>query len=168
MAGLLGRCLNSWGQAIEIEALCRHVNNQVNHQSGGNQVPWKTGNLRHDYYLAPADGVWRRPTIAVSDQTDFAAYRYQDAPGGNSGKPGQKGISSNPYRGLEAFDEENKDYYFGREESTKRVIDLCQGILADHRSPGLIWVMGASGSGKSSLVKAGIIPQLKAGALPDS
>lgn len=61
----------------------------------------------------------------------------------------------NPYRGLESYDEEHKDVFFGRtgviEELRKKV----------HKSSSRLTVVsGASGSGKSSLVKAGLIPHL--------
>jgi WD40 repeat protein len=62
--------------------------------------------------------------------------------------------SSNPYRGLESFDEEHKDLFFGRQALTQQ---LAEFVTA--RS--LAVVLGASGSGKSSLVKAGLIPQLR-------
>ncbi len=59
-----------------------------------------------------------------------------------------------PYRGLSVFREEDSDFYFGRNEAAK---DLFRA-LAQHR---IVAVVGASGSGKSSLVRAGLIPQLR-------
>jgi WD40 repeat protein len=62
--------------------------------------------------------------------------------------------SSNPYRGLQAFEEGHKDLFFGR----KRVgLRLFKTVL---KRP-LTVVVGASGSGKSSLVKAGLVPWLR-------
>ncbi|MBI3244489.1 MAG: hypothetical protein HYZ49_19590 [Chloroflexi bacterium] len=66
-----------------------------------------------------------------------------------------------PYVGLEAFGETNKGVFFGR---TRLVKDLVARLK---KSP-LLVVLGPSGSGKSSLVQAGLIPALKSGALPDS
>lgn len=66
-----------------------------------------------------------------------------------------------PYRGLEVFDEDHADFFFGRERDIQRVIEK----LKDTR---FLTVLGPSGSGKSSLVRAGVIPRLKRGALVDS
>jgi WD40 repeat protein len=62
--------------------------------------------------------------------------------------------SSNPYRGLESFDEAHKDLFFGRQALTQTLAKFVTNHL-------LTIVLGASGSGKSSLVKAGLIPQLR-------
>ncbi|NBD32002.1 MAG: hypothetical protein GVY17_03255 [Cyanobacteria bacterium] len=60
-----------------------------------------------------------------------------------------------PYMGLKAFTEENAQYFYGREALTQRLIE-------EFRHSALA-VVGASGSGKSSLVQAGLIPQLRQG-----
>ncbi|MCU0511860.1 MAG: TIR domain-containing protein [Anaerolineae bacterium] len=65
----------------------------------------------------------------------------------------------NPFKGLEAFQQRDAAYFFGRE-------DLTQRALQRLRRTRFLAVVGASGSGKSSLVRAGIIPQLRAGAIP--
>lgn len=61
---------------------------------------------------------------------------------------------SNPYRGLEAFEEIHQNLFFGRQQLIK---DL-QTFVETH--PHTV-VLGASGTGKSSLVKAGLVPALK-------
>ncbi|MBW4600165.1 MAG: CHAT domain-containing protein [Calothrix sp. FI2-JRJ7] len=63
-------------------------------------------------------------------------------------------ISFCPYQGLAAFSEKNAQYFFGREQATS---DLVAAV----NSKPLVAVVGASGSGKSSLVFAGLIPQLR-------
>lgn len=65
----------------------------------------------------------------------------------------------NPYQGLEAFTEEQHPIYFGREENTGEFLNLLKDRKADQRPTAL--VIGASGSGKSSFVQAGIIPSLR-------
>jgi hypothetical protein len=66
-----------------------------------------------------------------------------------------------PYMGLDAFREENAQLFFGRQH-------LVTSLITKLRDYSLIAVVGPSGSGKSSLVRAGLIPALKAGALPGS
>jgi TIR domain len=66
-----------------------------------------------------------------------------------------------PYQGLEVFDEERAEFFFGRERDVQRLVEKLKGTR-------FLAVLGASGSGKSSLVRAGLIPALRAGALPRS
>ncbi|NJR76909.1 MAG: hypothetical protein HC773_31950 [Scytonema sp. CRU_2_7] len=61
----------------------------------------------------------------------------------------------NPYRGLYAFELEQAQYFCGREQAVRTLI----ARLAESR---FLAVIGYSGSGKSSLVKAGLLPQIKA------
>lgn len=75
-------------------------------------------------------------------------------------RPSLDGVAC-PYVGLEAFGERDARHFFGREE---RVQALIQRL----RTERLVVVTGASGSGKSSLVLAGLLPALRAGALPGS
>ncbi len=63
-------------------------------------------------------------------------------------------LTQNPYRGLESFDEAHADLFFGRSD---RITALKQQVIA---CP-LTVVIGPSGSGKSSLVKAGLISQMR-------
>lgn len=63
---------------------------------------------------------------------------------------------NNPYRGLEAFEEKHAHFFFGREEVIKALIDH---LLASQQQ--FTIVDGISGSGKSSLVKAGLLPKLR-------
>lgn len=66
-----------------------------------------------------------------------------------------------PYRGLEPFYQEHVDLFYGRQ----RYVAILRNMM---REPGLVVIKGQSGSGKSSLVYAGLLPQLNAGALPGS
>jgi uncharacterized protein YjbI with pentapeptide repeats len=59
-----------------------------------------------------------------------------------------------PYKGLAAFTEADADNFYGREEMVDRVAELVS------QEP-LVPIVGASGSGKSSLVQAGLIPKLR-------
>lgn len=64
----------------------------------------------------------------------------------------------NPYKGLQPFDEADSTDFFGREVEIGALIERLQTPL-----PRLVGVVGASGSGKSSLVRAGLFPVLRAG-----
>src|SRR5437588_440578 len=70
-------------------------------------------------------------------------------------------FSSLPYPGLRPFREDESDIFFGREKQTDQLLTL----LGQNR---FLAVIGSSGCGKSSLVKAGLLPALKAGFLADA
>ena len=71
----------------------------------------------------------------------------------------------NPYVGLRAFDEGDDDRFFGRD----RLVDEIVGRVAGTGVPSrCVVVVGPSGSGKSSLVRAGVVPALRRGAAPGS
>ena len=63
-------------------------------------------------------------------------------------------IPPNPYQGLSAFGEEDAAFFFGRDTFVNSLVQ------ATHSQP-LVAVIGPSGSGKSSVVFAGLIPQLR-------
>jgi WD40 repeat protein/transcriptional regulator with XRE-family HTH domain len=63
-----------------------------------------------------------------------------------------------PYRGLSAFREQDAGLFFGREEAAARVLELMSAALG---GTGLIVVSGVSGAGKSSLLRAGVLPRLR-------
>ena len=68
----------------------------------------------------------------------------------------------NPYKGLRPFAEEDAVDYFGRELLLDRVLaSLRDGAR-------IVALVGPSGSGKSSVLAAGLIPRLRAGAIPGS
>lgn len=66
-----------------------------------------------------------------------------------------------PYVGLRAFDRGDADRFFGRDAVVQQLV----GLVAAN---GAVAVVGPSGIGKSSLVRAGLLPALAHGAIPDS
>ena len=64
-----------------------------------------------------------------------------------------------PYRGLEPFDAVDAGIFFGRETSLIEALDVLRG-LAKAPAPRLFVVLGASGAGKSSFLRAGLWPRL--------
>jgi WD40 repeat protein/DNA-binding SARP family transcriptional activator len=69
--------------------------------------------------------------------------------------PRAKAIPPCPYRGLFAFREEDAHDFFGRQVVTRALADAV-------RAQCFVAVLGASGSGKSSVVFAGLVPELRA------
>jgi serine/threonine protein kinase len=63
-----------------------------------------------------------------------------------------------PFRGLERFEERDHDVYFGRASETAASLQTL-------RARGLLALVGASGTGKSSLARAGVLPAVVTGAL---
>jgi WD40 repeat protein/class 3 adenylate cyclase len=61
-----------------------------------------------------------------------------------------------PYKGLLSFEPEDSELFFGREQ-------LVEDIAARLEEAGFLAVVGSSGSGKSSLVRAGVVPRLERG-----
>ena len=64
-----------------------------------------------------------------------------------------------PYRGLNVFEEEHSRFFFGRDATIQHLIEWL-------RPTRFLAVLGPSGSGKSSVVRAGLLPRLRSGALP--
>jgi WD40 repeat protein/type II secretory pathway predicted ATPase ExeA len=78
-----------------------------------------------------------------------------------------------PYRGLQVFEEEHADFFYGREALVGQLLNRLEPIgvnpeSAAARSAQFLAVVGASGSGKSSLVRAGLVPTLRRERVPGS
>jgi len=73
----------------------------------------------------------------------------------------------NPYKGLKTFDETDASDFFGRDAIIQHMISSLQDQLEQNQSS-FMAVVGASGSGKSSVVRAGLIPYLRGGGLNQS
>ena len=70
-------------------------------------------------------------------------------------------LAENPYKGLRAFEEGDAPDFFGREK-------LVEQLVARLETTRFLAVVGPSGSGKSSVVRAGLIPALRQGAFAGS
>lgn len=70
-------------------------------------------------------------------------------------------VVENPYVGLYAFDEPDADRFFGREALVAELVDELE-------TRPMVAVVGPSGSGKSSVVRAGLLPAIRSGAVPGS
>ena len=69
-------------------------------------------------------------------------------------------IGANPYKGLSAFQETDGDRFFGRDSEIKELWNKFFSLHKDGSATRLLTIYGPSGSGKSSLVRAGLIPEL--------
>ncbi|ULR51753.1 AAA family ATPase [Streptomyces deccanensis] len=67
---------------------------------------------------------------------------------------GDAGDAAPPYRGLSRFEPDDRDLFFGRDQLVEELRELVWGRR-------FAVVFGASGSGKSSLLRAGLIPRLR-------
>jgi WD40 repeat protein len=96
----------------------------------------------------PALHLEDQPEVAARLLELAAAMRREDAPG--SGLP--------PYKGLHYFDENDAGLFFGREALTGLLVDRL--VEKSESQARFLAIVGASGSGKSSVVRAGLIPAL--------
>ncbi|WP_053665399.1 hypothetical protein [Streptomyces sp. NRRL F-7442] len=97
---------------------------------------------------AMADPTGERPASPAADEQHAAEAAA--TPGGVC-----------PYRGLAAYRPQDAGWFFGREQSTRA---LVAQLRATRDTGGLVMLVGASGAGKSSLLNAGLVPALRAGA----
>jgi WD40 repeat protein/pimeloyl-ACP methyl ester carboxylesterase len=87
----------------------------------------------------------------VRERTRLAPPRGQEI-----GEP-----ATSPFKGLAPFESADAEYYFGRE---RLVTEMVARLLGNT----LLGVVGPSGNGKSSAIRAGLLPALKSGLLPGS
>ena len=82
---------------------------------------------------------------------------------------GRATLAECPYRGLEFFDMAHADRFFGREAVTQWLVDdVRKPLRSGSETPRLLALLGASGSGKSSLARAGLYAALQGGAIEAS
>lgn len=100
--------------------------------------------------FVPALHIEREPEIIERLMELARSARQEDSPA--------PGIP--PYRGLLYFDEADTDLFFGREALVAHLVKRVADLGADSAFR-FLTVVGASGSGKSSLVRAGLVVALK-------
>jgi WD40 repeat protein/tRNA A-37 threonylcarbamoyl transferase component Bud32 len=91
-------------------------------------------------------------------QTARELARVLSGPDARTG-PVAEGVC--PFKGLESFEPVDAEYFFGRERLVAELIARLVGA-------GFLGIVGPSGSGKSSVLRAGLLPALTAGVLPGS
>ncbi|HEX6342982.1 XRE family transcriptional regulator [Umezawaea sp.] len=113
--------------------------------AGGRKLPSLAVTLAYVQACDGDPGVWESRWREVA-----AEVAPSETPPSDGGTP--------PYAGLAAFQPEDADRFFGRE----RFLDDLVDRMSDRR---LVGVFGASGAGKSSLLRAGLVPRIAEGAL---
>jgi DNA-binding winged helix-turn-helix (wHTH) protein len=71
-------------------------------------------------------------------------------------------LHASPFRGLEAFEEQHAAIFFGRKLGVDQLVQVVAAQV--QAACAMVLLLGPSGAGKTSLVQAGLIPALKAGA----
>jgi transcriptional regulator with XRE-family HTH domain len=101
---------------------------------------------------------------------DGELRRWQDAAAAARRGPGRRDAPAArpprggaPYRGLASFRPADAPWFFGREELTGQLVAMAAAARADGQP---LAVVGQSGSGKSSLLAAGLVPALMLGQVP--
>ncbi|MEU9155644.1 hypothetical protein AB0D59_35095 [Streptomyces sp. NPDC048417] len=93
-------------------------------------------------------------TVCGGDEQEWRS-RWQDAGTALAALPTPDAADETaPYRGLARFGTEDSSLFFGRDQ----LVDEVVGLTLKHRFVALV---GASGSGKSSLLRAGLVPALR-------
>ncbi len=116
----------------------------------------------------------RFPTITAMAVAFHEALRQEIAPDEAYIVPIAPGIEvSNPYKGLRPFQEADSDDFYGREALVHQLVSRLTLPPSPSEREGrgggeerFLAVVGPSGSGKSSVVKAGLIPALRRGNIP--
>lgn len=109
--------------------------------------------------------------VQVGDHNRMVNF-FTEVVGGEVKRPPRitvHGEIDSPYLGLKSFGEDDAAFFFGREKAAGEILDRIRRRLADHpdaRRP--IIVSGVSGAGKSSLLRAGVLPRLSEAGLAPS
>ncbi|MEG4234259.1 CHAT domain-containing protein, partial [Microcoleus sp. Pol11C3] len=154
--------LNACYSEVQAEAISQYVNYVIGmNRAVGDRaaVAFAVG-----FYDAVAAGYTVEESYELGC-SQMMSFREQDTPVlkkkplitsgiNNTLIPLEEVIPPNPYQGLSAFGEEDADFFFGQEKFVSNLVEVTQ------KQP-LVAVVGPSGSGKSSVVYAGLIPQLR-------
>ena len=98
------------------------------------------------------------PALHLEDEPEILARFLEMAKSAKQEDAPAPGFA--PYKGLLFFDESDADLFFGREVLTAHLTDRITDLASD-ASTRFLAIVGASGSGKSSLVRAGLVAALK-------
>jgi hypothetical protein len=71
-------------------------------------------------------------------------------------------LTDSPFQGLRSFSEQDAAFFFGRERAAQEVLQQMSHLV---ERPGMLMLSGTSGAGKSSLLRAGVLPRMRANGL---
>ena len=106
-------------------------------------------------FVFPALGLEEEPKAVIARFLDLASnIRREDT---------RPATGSSPYKGLNYFDESDADLFVGREALTAKLTERVLSLASTKSPEGtrFLAIVGASGSGKSSLVQAGLVSALR-------
>lgn len=111
---------------------------------------------------AAARGARMRRMAEVDDDDHGSAVAQVPPRNGEARRPDERDVC--PYQGLAPFEADRTDVFFGRVQATRNLVDRLGPRLKERGT--ILLVSGASGVGKSSLLRAGLLPALAEGAVP--
>jgi WD40 repeat protein/transcriptional regulator with XRE-family HTH domain len=139
----------------ELTALRKRAGLKIREVARASGIPVSTTG---DYFSGrhlPADRQQLIRILNVCGETDEARAALWEAALQRARRPPGRRTDT-PYRGLARFEPEDARWFFGREDVTDHLVSL-----AAEASPLPLILVGASGAGKSSLLRAGVLPRLK-------
>ncbi len=160
LAYVLHRALS--GQSIISE---KSVNRWVNHHLSDPLPPHEY--IPDDVYKVLQKATTKKPEQRYASVVEFAAELHAALSGERIASESIEIALTpdNPYKGLRAFEESDADDFYGRDALTTH---LLEQLVEDVPFNRFLAVVGPSGSGKSSLIKAGLVPSLRQGSISDS
>ncbi|GLW25044.1 hypothetical protein Mame01_50860 [Microbispora amethystogenes] len=118
---------------------------------------------RHDAeHRSDRERMRRQSVELLLIREELAALRH-GRPAGHGEDHSRRWRHGPPYRGLLTFEADHGPVFHGREQATAALVDKLAERLA---APSIALFTGASGVGKSSLLRAGLLPALARGLLP--
>jgi WD40 repeat protein len=131
----------------------------------GSERP-RRGDVAHLDFLINAS--WVEFLTTLDDERAFRGLVW----GITGTKPPETGATRDegfcPYRGLETFRPDDAKFFFGRESLTGWLVSALRREVRSAQGVRFLGVLGPSGGGKSSVVLAGLVPNLRAGAIEGS
>lgn len=121
--------------------------------------------LNPDVPQAVSDAIARATAKDPDDRFDSAAEFLEALEPSGRQRAARVIGSGNPYKGLRAFDDGDEELFFGRE---RLVNELSERLSGESLTSRAVILVGPSGSGKSSVVRAGLIPTVRTGRIPGS
>jgi WD40 repeat protein len=125
---------------------------------GGDGPPARAAPGKHARYKVDARGA---EAVVVGDHNTQINYYYHGTWGDDVAESPLVSVSgkiTSPYRGLSLYNEQDAALFFGRDADADAVLRQMSRCLG---GAGLLVISGVSGAGKSSLLRAGVLPRIR-------